>query len=194
MSELQKDPVPIFITAGASVLSAVNGFIGTLGVSPFWADSIVGTLLCVVLAFWVYRVTKQVASNRRSRGKLASFKALTSGVGASLGIIIVVLALSVWTWIGPVRQIVNPQWSFCGRVVTSCQARSCLLLFDWRGRKIKDECYLPSDDSGYFDISASQWWMYKPFSFAVSCGDKLSQPHSTSPMFKKLCDGLLDLR
>jgi len=188
------EPVPVFITAGASVLSAANGFTGALGVSPFWADSIIGTLLCIVLAFWVYQLFKRVMSNRRSRGKLVNFKTLVSGIGMSAGLAVILLALSVWTWVGPFRQIRHPRWTFCGRIATSCPNHPCLVLFDWKGRKIRDECYLASDDSGYFDIRDSHWYIYQPKLFAVSCGDKVSQLYSADSMFRNLCDGSLDLR
>jgi hypothetical protein len=192
--EVSKEPVPLFITGAASILSAVNGFTSTLGVTPFWSDSVVGILLCLIFVFWVYRFVSQCSRNRQLRGMLANLQTTLAGTGTSLGTALIVLILTVWTVRGPATQLLRPNWTFCGRIANSCSTHPCVVLYDWRGRKIKDECNLPADDSNYFNIRPDAWYIYKPSSFAVDCGGKISQQYSADRMFQQLCDSVFDLR
>lgn len=192
--ELVQGPLPIALTAAAGVLSGINGFTGMLGLAPFWADSVVGLFLVGATWFWLTRTVERMRANRRARGRATTFSTLVRGAGRSFLISAAVGALSIWTWIGPVRHLTERRWNFCGQVSAACPSKPCLLLFDRKDRKIGSTCYLPSDDTGYFDIRPENWWTYKPASVAIACGDRVSPTYRATNMFRALCDGSLDGR
>jgi hypothetical protein len=192
--ELIQGPVPIAVTAAAGVLSGINGFTGMLGLAPFWADTVIGVFLLAVTWFWLVRMLEGMRANRRARGKATTPSSLVRGTGRIFAITAVVAALSIWTCIGPLRHVSERRWNFCGRVSTTCASRPCLLLFDRKERRVASSCYLPADETGYFDIKPDNWWTYKPASAAVVCGDRISPTYRATEMFRTLCDGSLDGR
>jgi hypothetical protein len=199
-AKFTENPALAILSSVTLLLTTVHTLVGSLGLAPFWSDSLISLTLGLTAIYWV---TNMVRNRKRSDRVVGISKPVskkprilnvTARIDASLFVFLLLIGLFVWKGFAPICHLVSPKWTLCGTFVASCPIQPCLELFDYKGRKLHDHCLYFDDDTGYKNLVPPNWSTYKPESFTVSCqGNTSPQTDFPQSMFDSSCEARVEV-
>jgi hypothetical protein len=201
LDKILENPILSILTALTALLAALNGFIGSIGLPPFWADLLVSVTIAGTTVRWAVfiwsesRKKETITGVERNTRQKISFRALWNKIGPTAVAIPLLGALLVWNGIPLLSHIGHANWTLCGAFMRPCNHRPCLILIDSRGRRISEECFTTDDDSGYKYLTAEHWWTYQPDKVVMQCdANKAEAIKVTQPFLDGKCEGSIDIQ
>lgn len=200
LAKLIDNPALAIASSVTLLLATVHTFVGSLGLGPFWSDSLVSLLVVFTTIYWGINLTTnrkpsdRVIGLHRQVKKKSGLRRIMTGIDSSIFVLLLLVGLFVWKAVVPINHLRNSSWNLCGTFVSSCPEKPCLELFDYQGRKLYDRCLYFDDDTGYKNLRPRNWWTYKPESFTVSCqGNTSAQTTIPQAMFDSSCEAKVDV-
>lgn len=201
LSKLLENPVLSIATTLTALLTVLNNFIGSFGISPFWSDLFATVIIAYTIIHWTVFILRGVKIKEKvmilngTTEERISLRALLRNIGPSIVILPVLVLLLVWVSKPLLGHIGHTNWTLCGSFIGNCNQRPCLELSDSKGRRIFDKCFLTDDDSGYKYLAAPNWRSYRPQKVALRCDGNISEAVELSQsFFDDTCAGIVNAR
>ena len=176
---LTSGPILSLLTAAGAALASVTGLTSSLGFTPVESDiatAVISTALAVYWIFLAYRVAPPprgvgFADKGTDSDSIGLFRRLPH-----ISIALVFLLAACWVARPVVLLLSHPTWKLCGTLTGSCASAYCATGFDHRSRPTSQECFLPLDATGYFELTPKSRLAYRPDFLRLQCNGKELPP------------------